>query len=286
MLGAVTKPIVGAVRASGGARFEAARTLTYANSVWGGDAWRYEKQAFKEWTKKSVVPGSVESRQMYAFLAINFGDADVDKDGWIDAEEFDRLLESVAALPRRFGLAPSWKAEYGTAERRKAARTEMFNQIDGADGFKPRGKIAMGQFINWAQKHVVSKAPVIDGMKGDVAFRHIENYTKEEYLSFLDDAVNKKKSGASASFYNYLLTIFVEADEAGKGRIDYGEFVKLIDIAAKTPRAFGLAPDSQDEAARKAMFAAMDSTNSGFITFRKFLRFTREHVKEKLKAHK
>lgn len=286
MLGALARRNAGLLRVAGGVQFQSARAAS-TTTVWGHDVWRYEKSAFKEWVKASTVSGTKEQHQMYAFLATNFGDADVDKDGWIDDEEFDRLLESVAALPRRFGLAPSWKAEYGTAEKRKAARKAMFDAIDGADGFKPRGKIAMGQFITWAQKHVGGKAPTLDKTKGsDVALRHIEDHTKEEYLAFLDQAVNNKKSGASASFYNYLLTIFVEADEGCKGMINYDEFIKLIDIAAKTPRAFGLAPDSQDEAARKAMFAAMDSTSSGYVTFRKFLRFVRVHVREKLASHK
>jgi len=285
MLGALARRNAGLLRAVSGVQFQAVRAASTA-TVWGHDAWRYEKSAFKEWVKASNVQGTPEQHQMYAFLATNFGDADVDKDGWIDDEEFDRLLESVAALPRRFGLAPSWKAEYGTAEKRKAARKAMFDAIDGADGFKPRGKIAMGQFITWAQKHVGGKAPTLEKMQGDVALRHIEDHTKEDYLAFLDKAVNDKKSGASASFYNYLLTIFVEADEGCKGRINYDEFIKLIDIAAKTPRAFGLAPDSQDEAARKAMFAKMDSTNSGYVTFRKFLRFVRVHVREKLASLK
>jgi len=222
---------------------------------------------------------------MYAYLAMSFGDVDVDKDGWIDEVEFDRLLESVAALPRRFGLAPSWIAEYGTVERRTSARKKMFEAIDGSGGFNPRGKIAMGQFIQWSKDHTCRKARTIDDLKDDVALRHIEDYTVDQYLGFLDQAVNIKKSGASASFYNHLLTTFVEADEGCKGHINYTEFIKLVDLAAASPRFFGLAPSVTNEPARKAMFEAMDSTNSGHITFRKFLRFVRTHVKGKLAEH-
>lgn len=118
-----------------------------------------------------------------------------------------------------------------------------------------------------------------------MAFKHIEDYTVTEYLSFLDKAVNDPASGASASFYNYLLTIFVEADEGCKGRISFVEFDKLVEIAAKTPRFFKLAPDTSDTATRKAMFEAMDTTNAGYITFRKFLRFVREHVRQKIAEH-
>merc|ERR1711879_693389 len=76
----------------------------------------------------------------------------------------------------------------------------------------------------------------------------------------------------------------VEADEVGKGKITFDEFGKLIDLAAAPPRFFGWAPNTSDAATRRAMFDEMDSTKSGFITFRKFLRFTRVHIRAKLAA--
>jgi len=253
--------------------------------VWGRDEWRFEKEAFKKWVVASGTKGSIEERQMYAYLAASFGDCDVDKSGFINFAQFDRLLENVAALPRRWGYAPSWRAEYGTIEKRHAARKAMFDAIDGAGDHKPRGKIAMAQFVHWAKAHIAGKTPTLADCKHDVALRHLEHHTEKEFLEFLDDAVNKKKSGASASLYNYLLTIFVEADEACKGYIHFDEFNKLIDLAAASPRFFGLAPDTQDVKARRAMFDAMDKQNTGSVTFRKFLRFNREHIRAKLAAH-
>merc|ERR1712203_550174 len=252
-----------------------------------GEAWRYDKGAFKTWATKASTEDGVEKKQLYAHLALSFGDVDNDKDGWINPEEFDLLLEKVAALPRRFGLAPSWQVEYGgDAARRTAARKAMFDAIDGADGFKPRGKIAMGQFIKWSMQHVGGKSQTIAKLENDVALSNPEKHTVEEYLAFLDKAVNDKKSGASASFYNHLLKVFVEADGGCKGKINFEEYNKLIDLAAATPRFFKLAPDTMDTAARKAMFESMDSTKSGFVTFRKFLRYTREHMRGKVAAHK
>lgn len=256
--------------------------------VWGADAWRYDKGAFKKWVTASGVEGSIESRQMYAHLASCFGDCDVDKTGFINASQFDRLLEITAALPRRFGLAPSWRVEYGTVEKRQLARKAMFDAIDSKGG-APRGKIAMYQFVSWAREHLSGKAHQLAEMKGDVALRHIEDYTEAEYLAWLDQAVNKPDSAAYANLYNYLLTSFVEADNGAKGRISFEEFDQLVDIAAKTPRFFGLAPDTSDTATRRAMFKSMEaldkhSTNTGFVTFRKFLEFTRSHVRAKLAA--
>ena len=50
-------------------------------------------------------------QQMVFMLAMRFGDTDVDKDGKINAAEFDGLFEDVASLPRRFCFAPSLEKE-------------------------------------------------------------------------------------------------------------------------------------------------------------------------------
>lgn len=261
--------------------FPAARAASTSDVF--GEPWRYDKGAFKAWITKASQGSELEKKQFYGYLALSFGDVDVDKDGFINATEFDLLLESVASLPRRFGLAPSAQAEYGgDAMARTNARKAMFDAIDGSAGHKPRGKIAMGQFIDWTTKHVLGKVATLDGETGRVAFRHVDQFTKEEYISYVDEAVNNPDSIASTTLYNYLLTLFIEADTDCKGKISFEQFDDLVNIAAATPRHFGLAPQSRDAAARREMFEAMDSTNSGFVTFRKFLRFVREHAREKV----
>merc|ERR1712179_303849 len=80
---------------------------TFSASPWGTDHWRHDKQAFKAWAKEASEPGSSKAkRELYGFLALSFGDVDTDKDGLINAEQFDQLLAEVAALPRRCGLGP------------------------------------------------------------------------------------------------------------------------------------------------------------------------------------
>jgi Ca2+-binding EF-hand superfamily protein len=279
MLGTVS------MRACSRTAFPAARAVSTASSF--GETWRYDKGAFKTWVAKASTENGVEKKQLYAHLALSFGDVDNDKDGWITPEEFDLLLEKVAALPRRFGLAPSWQVEYGgDAAKRKAGRKAMFDAIDGADGFKPRGKIAMGQFLGWSTTHIFSKVASIKGETGRVAFRHVEDFTKEEYVAYVEEAVNKPDSIASTTLYNYLLTLFVEADVDCKGKISYEQFDGLVEIAAASPRHFGLAPAGRDAAARMMMFYAMDYNKSGYVAFRKFLRFVREHAREKVTEYK
>merc|ERR1719265_405863 len=176
-------------------------------------------------------------------------------------------------------------AEYGNdAATRMAARNRMFDAINGSDGFSPRGKLAMGQFISWCNGHIFSKVKTIDTRKVD--FAHLGDYSEEEFINYLEKAVTDPTSGASSSLYNFLLTIFVEADEGCRGEINIAQFDKLVSLAAAVPRHFGLAPPDSDEAARKAMFDAMDHTKAGSITFRKFLRFVRLHSKEMIDAHR
>merc|ERR1719226_235058 len=78
-----------------------------AVSAWGSDAWRHDKNAFKQWCRDTQIQDSRAQREFYGFCAIAFGDVDTNKDGLISSKEFDLLCEKVAALPRRYGLAPS-----------------------------------------------------------------------------------------------------------------------------------------------------------------------------------
>lgn len=255
---------------------------TFAVSPWGGDSWRHNKNSFIQWCKDSTAEGtSPAKREMYGFLAIAFGDVDANKDGFIDAKEFDLLCEKVAALPRRFGLAPSWEKEYGgDADKRKAARKALFDELDGRNG-SPRGLIGMKQFLRWASDHIVGKVATVD-TKSRVDFYHIEQYDEATFLSYLEHALKNPNSSAFSAFYEFLLTIFIESDEDCKGTIVREELDILLARAAHVPRLFGLAPAGGSKKERDTIFKSMDSNNEGYITFRKFLSWTVEHTKLKL----
>lgn len=265
------------------------RAASSTQQVFGADTWRYDKGAFREWVTAASKGESPQKNQLYGYLALSFGDVDVDKDGWINDKEFDRLLEKVASLPRRYGLAPSWKEEYGgDLAKRTEARKKMFDAIEhgkySVKNSPAPGKIAMRQFVMWANDHIFAKVASLDGEKHKVALRHVEDYTKEEYIATLRAAISNKNSGEGVMLYNYLLTSFVEADLDAKGSVTFEQFDKLVDVAAVTPRFFGLAPESRDVAARRQMFDAMDTNNEGFITFRKFYEFFRQHIGAKLET--
>merc|ERR1712107_878524 len=239
----------------------------------------------KSWCKDSVIPGTKAQRELYGFLAMAFGDVDANKDGLITVKKFDLLLEKAAALPRRFGMAPSWEKEYdGDRKKRHAARQAMFDALDTRNG-PARGVLGLKQFVRFATDHITKKVATLD-LKSKVDFRHIAEYDEKTFLNYLEYAVNNPSSGAYASLYEFLLTLFVEADTKNKGTIDRSEFDLIIDRAAMVPRQFGLAPAGSSKALRDQIFQSMDDNNSGTITFRKFVAWTVTHAKGKIELQR
>jgi hypothetical protein len=263
----------------------AVRTFASVPSPWGSDTWRYDKNSFLAWcTEATSKKDSAARRELYGMLAMRFGDTDVDKDGKINAAEFDGLCEDVASLPRRFGLAPSWEKEYGTVERRTASRKAMFDMLDLRQG-PPRGWIGLEQFVNWATDHLITKVATID-INADVDYYHIEQYGEHQYLSHLEEAVSNPSSRAHASLYEFLLAIFTECDSRSTGVLTFAEFDNLLSRAAEVPRTFGLAPPEASKETRKKFFDSMEDKQMGGVTFRLLLAWTIEHSKGKIAAQK
>jgi len=277
---------------SGSTRMLSTRMLTTSGSrfgstasPWGTATWRYDKTEFLKFCQNASLdtPGPAK-REWNGFLALSFADVDADKDGKINAAEFDILCESVAKLPRRFGLAPTWEVEYdGDIAKRTATRQKMFDMIDGMHG-PLRGWIGCAQFIHWATNHVASKVAGVKTMGVD--FYHVADYTKEDFLKAIDTAVHDPASADHKNFYEFLLTIFVEEDHQCKGVVDKQGFARLVDRAAFVPRHFGLAPPSADAARVAELYAEMEDYRLKGVTFRKFLQWTTEHTKGKIEAHK
>jgi len=256
-----------------------------AASPWGTDHWRHSKAAFKDWTKAAVAPGvSREKREFFGFCALAFGDVDVDKDGFINLEEFDRLLEKVAAVPRRYGLAP---VSTVTTLERQMAHKKLFDQLDTKAG-PARGVLGLDQFVEWAFDHVISKIGKVPAK--DVGLYQVQDYSEEEYIGFVERAVNNPGSYEHASFYNFILNCFVEADEQCEGRVTYDQFDKLLTRAAVVPRHFGLAPPESSTEARKKMFDQLEEQRgdkkTGYVTARTFWEWTVVHVKGMIELQK
>jgi hypothetical protein len=257
----------------------------FAASPWGADHWRHDKHEFITWVRRAAKEEkSRERREFYAFCSISFGDVDTDKDGFINHRQFDRLLETVAATPRRFGLAPQSTLNY---DDRLAQHKALFDQLDTAGG-PARGKIGMDQFVDWATDHLLERLDKIP--EKDVSLLHPENYTEKEYLDFIEIAVKDKTSYNRSSFYNFMLNIFVEADESCSGRVNRAQFDALLSRAAEIPRHFGLAPPEVDKATRDKMFDSIElrrgDERTGYVTFRKFYEWSIDHIALKIRLHK
>merc|ERR1712226_823402 len=93
-----------------------------------------------------------------------------------------------------------------------------------------------------------------------------------------------------STFYNFMLNIFVEADESCSGRVNRAQFDKLLTRTAQVPRHFGLAPPDVDKATRDKMFASMElhrgDQRTGYVTFRKFYEWSIDHIAEKIPCTK
>ncbi len=114
---------------------------------------------------------------------------------------------------------------------------------------------------------------------------------KEQFVEFLKNAQDKR-SKEYKQLYDHLLYCFTMGDKDLDGKIDKEEFSELVDITAKLPRVHGFAPTREalyhgdakkmDEV-RTTHFKIMDINGDGTITFNEFLKYTTNHINEKLK---
>jgi len=228
-----------------------------------------------------------EKRELYGFLSECFLDADGDRDGRIGPDEFDFLIEKAAAIPRRFGLAPSWSEAYGNISNRMQARQQMFKAMN----VDHTGKIGLEEWIRFSIAHITEK---VRSMDNTMDFQHLEKHGQEEMVKYCAVAVRDPHSEQYKSLYEHLFKTFVESDVDENGAIGRDRFDVLIEDAAKAPRAVGLAPSTSEtyvseahkKVARDQMFQAMDTNGTGLITFQKFLAWSVEHIAGKVAAQR
>mmetsp|Transcript_15661 Transcript_15661/g.39161 ORF Transcript_15661/g.39161 Transcript_15661/m.39161 type:complete len:548 (+) Transcript_15661:54-1697(+) len=249
--------------------------------------WQTTASAFAPWVRKAIEqPRSEERRELYTFLSDCFMDADADRDGFVNGDEFDFLCEKAAALPRRFGLAPSWRDLYHTVEARQAARRELFLKVDSSK----RGTIGMDDWIQYSFGHIEEK---VRGMhKETLDFANLPNSGKDKFIAFLKTATSDRKSREFVELYQFLFNNFVIADKEAKGAVTAEQFDLLVELSAAAPRSLGLAPKSTDMfksdaerlASRKALFQGMDKDGGGTISFDEYLEYTIKHIAEKVRS--
>jgi len=181
---------------------------TFSASPWVTDHWRHQKQAFRAWAKETCEPESSKAKcELYDFLSLSFGDIDIDKDGLINAEQFDQIFTEIAALIWRYGLVP---LDVGDAVSRAMNPNILFDSLGTKNG-PVRGIFGPDQSIEWAYDHVVTHVPRVQAK--DVGFYHLEDSSEEEDVGFAEKVVSKPGSYEQASFCNFIRKCFVEADE-------------------------------------------------------------------------
>jgi len=261
--------------------------LAQAASPWGKALWRVDRTEFVNFCRAAAADTpSASKREWNGFLSLAFADADKSKTGKLTVTEFDELCESVAALPRRFGLAPSWEKEYGgSMEKRLAARKKMFDAIDTRNG-PARGWIGPAMFIRWATDHVAGKvAGKVEARSATgkmVDLYHIADYDKADFLKAMKIAAADPNSPEYTRLYEFLLTVFVEEDHDCRGVVCFEGFERLVARAAMVPRTFGLAPKETSKRKLKELYDSMEDTRMGGVTFRKFLQWSVDHLAKKV----
>jgi hypothetical protein len=217
--------------------------------------------------------------ELYHFLVNCFVHADVNFDGKVTIDNFDGLVEMSATPPRKLGFAPKTADFYPNESVRKEARAKMFKEISKT------GYISLEQWVSWATKHIGEKQKTIK----DFLSGHSKDVTKAEFSAFLKKAVNKG-TPESKQLYFFLLECFQEGDHNMNGAVDPVAFDKMVEAAARAPRALGLAPKTKDIfptdavrlSKRAELFAQMDTDHSGLISLNQWLEFAHKHIMQKV----
>jgi len=228
--------------------------------------------------RASTVPGSDEHIEMQRFLVRCFTNSDTDFDGMVTFDEFDRMVDLAAAMPRKHGLAPTNDQSYKSDAERVKARKALFDRIDE----QKLGFITLEAWIKYAMSHMLEKV-------GKQKEHVLVNGTKEEFVAFIKKAV-VKTNPEHRELYFYLLKVFQAADTNHDGGVSASEFDNMIETAAEMPRRHGLAPKSSEmfktEAARReardAQFKIMDTNHDGSISFDEWFNYSLEHIVEKI----
>ena len=110
--------------------------------------------------------------------------------------------------------------------------------------------------------------------------------TREEFIVWIRQAINDKRSVAHDELYQFLVNCYARADHKRSGKIDVEGFDSLIEEAAALPRKYGFAPKTEEmyktDAARKEgrakLFRQIDKNNTGTITLHDWIEFALFHI--------
>merc|ERR1719181_1647218 len=225
------------------------------------------------------------------FLMQCFSEADQDRDGKVIFAEFDAMVEKAGAIPRLHGLAPLTADLFRDTEARIAGRKKHFNAIDS----NRLGYITFGDWLEFTYAHVVDKTAELANSRTmapeqETVTASLEKMRRSEFISFCRAATGDRSSPEFERLYQFLLECFSAADNDYDGKVDAEEFDMMVELAARDVRRLGLAPTHKQtyrtveerRAARRQLFQAMDSDNSGAIGFEEWLEYALKHIAGKV----
>lgn len=149
---------------------------------------------------------------------------DVDKDGFTNLEEFDRFLEKVAIVPRRYGLAPAGIANILVFQ---IAHKRFLDLVAHGLVSLLNGSLIMStaRSAKWQPRRLVSTRWRFALRRGTLVV-----------LSVLWII----RSFEHASFCDFIFNCFVEVDRQCEGCIIYNRHDKFLTRAVAVPCHFGL----------------------------------------------
>eukprot|EP00494_Astrolonche_serrata_P001320 UN01326 len=215
-----------------------------------------DKETFLSFCRKAVADmRGAEFRAFYKKLFDHFMQADHNLDGYIDFDQFEKLVELSAYNVRRLGLAPKTEEMYKTDEDRVKERRKMFDRMDASG----TGRITFDEYVKFTLSHLKGKL----GVSVVRSYADGEDIHKDEFVSRLKRALEDPTGYCMQNLYKELFGHFEAADHDRDGRVDFDQFEALIEASAKQVRRLGLAPPtskmykSAEEriARRKKMFA-------------------------------
>jgi hypothetical protein len=160
----------------------------------------------------------------------------------------------------------------------------MFRQMDTDQS----GKIGMEEWVQFSMSHIAEKVRTLH--PDTVDFSALEKSTPEEFVSFLELAMQNRHSEEFKGLFEHLFKTFVEQDVMMKGTINFEEFDLLVEEAARAPRSLRLAPQAhecyqstmQRQQVRRELFDTMDKDKGGTITFDEYLNWAIGHIASKI----
>jgi len=198
--------------------------------------------------------------ELYNLLLRSFIAADVDFDGKVDAGEFTGMIESAAALLRKFDS--DWWED-------GKPREELFSAIDDNND----GAISFDEWLAFALSKYRGQVGTLPATPMDMK--------KDEFLSCCKEAATPGSEGAKAMYF-FHWRAFQAADADRDGKVSGEEFNLMIDFCIDTPRRLGLSLPSLSAGERKEMFTAMDANGDGAISFDEWLGFSLTNIIAKI----